>query len=225
MSAYWRETDMVLFTTTSSVLKIMSERLFSKQMLCELSHISSLYKIPLFPHRIPCSSRVRGLTRVPQLVKGRAGIHPIYLTQDLFALLFLHRPHLHGDPPKISDPRKPAWRVLEAGAACVTLGSFIPRGDRLLFISRWPWWLRDSSLPTSSFPTTAGSRRAPPSKACFPVSSLSLSGSCQSHPGWEPTWWQKHFVIFLRWPSYSWCGVFIPGHSAVIFIEQIFIKW
>ena len=26
MSAYWRETDMVLFTTTSSVLKIMSER-------------------------------------------------------------------------------------------------------------------------------------------------------------------------------------------------------
>lgn len=137
MSAYWRETDMVLFTTTSSVLKIMSERLFSKQMLHELSRISSLYKIPFFPHRIPCSSRVRGLTRVPQLIKGRAGIHPaFYLTQDLFALLFLHRPHLHGDPPKISDPRKPTWRVLEVGAACVTLCSFIPRGDRLLFISR-----------------------------------------------------------------------------------------
>ena len=79
VSAYWRETDMVLFTTTSSVLKIMSERLFSKQMLRELSHISSLYKIPLFPHRIPFSSRVRGLTRVPQLVKGRAGIHPSLL--------------------------------------------------------------------------------------------------------------------------------------------------
>lgn len=66
--------------------------------------------------------------RMAQLIRGRARIHTGHLSNPSDHLGFSSSTTLfHDSPPRMSDPRQPAWRVLEERAACVPQGSFIFR--------------------------------------------------------------------------------------------------
>lgn len=129
------------FSPVLLVPKIMSDPYyaFNRCYTKKQSHLILVQNRPLLQW-IPCGSgMIRNLTRMPQLVRGRARTHTSRLS---------HPVPTQALPPPLASSWRPTQGIrskeadlacVRAGAACVTQGAFILRGRKFLLISGWPW--------------------------------------------------------------------------------------